>query len=219
MFTAAHAWTAGTGSPVWRGITEAERTEDFERIKGNAGSRIADLSRSLVDADLDDGGDGVALEWHGITSTNGSFGKCAAGANRIDVRFHGPATRRPRPHSTPGRMSPRLERSGSNVAPIGDTLRREANIDLVADRNPTRPPTCGPTQEGGQHSHHLESSTRSGQHRLRVPRSSRQQRDRPSDWTHEPSPHARAFLDEFAVNLDAPVVRKESSGTMPSCRA
>ena len=106
-FRAAHGWAAGTdpsgtppagtGSAVWRGIAEAARTADFERLPGRAELRIADLSRPLVDVDIDldiddggGGGGGVALRWTGIEPAGGGFGKGAAGADRIDGRFHGP---------------------------------------------------------------------------------------------------------------------------------
>ena len=100
-FTAAHAWAAGeptgsnpsgTGSATWRGIAEAARTADFRRFPGAAELRIADLSRPLVDVDidLDDGGDGVALEWRGMALSAGAFDKGAAGTDRLSGRFHGP---------------------------------------------------------------------------------------------------------------------------------
>ena len=100
-FTAAHAWAAGeptgtnpagTGSATWRGIAEAARTRDFRHLPGAAELRIADLSRPLIDVDidLDDGGDGVALEWRRIQLSDGAFAKGAAGADRIEGRFHGP---------------------------------------------------------------------------------------------------------------------------------
>ena len=98
-FKAAHAWTAGTdpsgtnpagtGSAVWRGIAEAARTADFARLPGTAALRIADLSRPLVDVDVDLD-DGVALRWEGMEPTGGGFRKGAAGTDRIDGRFHGP---------------------------------------------------------------------------------------------------------------------------------
>ena len=54
--------------------------------------RIDDLSRPRLDVDigLDDGGAGVALEWRGMQLSDGSFGQGAAGADRIEGRFHGP---------------------------------------------------------------------------------------------------------------------------------
>ncbi len=101
-FDAAYAWAAGeasgtspagTGSATWRGIAEAARTADFARLTGTAELRIADLSRPLVDVDidLDDGGAGVALRWIGMTPSDGGFGKGTAGTDRIDGHFHGPA--------------------------------------------------------------------------------------------------------------------------------
>ncbi len=100
-FTAAHAWAAGepsgtnpagTGEATWRGIAEAARTPDFARLPGAAELRIADLSRPLIDVDidLDDGGAGVALEWRGMPLSAGSFGKGTAGTDRLSGRFHGP---------------------------------------------------------------------------------------------------------------------------------
>ena len=100
-FRAAHAWTggepagtnpAGAGSATWRGIAEAARTATFERLPGTAELRIADLARPLVDVDvdLDDGGDGVALRWTGMEPAGGRFAGGAAGADRIEGRFHGP---------------------------------------------------------------------------------------------------------------------------------
>ena len=103
-FEAAHAWAAGeasgtnpagTGSATWSGIAEAARVRDFAHLQGTAELRIADLSRPLVDVDIDlddggDGGDGVALEWRGMELSGGSFGTDAAGTNRVEGRFHGP---------------------------------------------------------------------------------------------------------------------------------
>ena len=101
-FKAAHAWTAGanpsgtnpsgTGSAAWRGIAEAARTADFARLPGTAELRIADLARPRVDVgiDLDDGGAGIELRWTGMEPAGGGFGQGAAGADRIDGRFHGP---------------------------------------------------------------------------------------------------------------------------------
>ena len=100
-FMAAHAWAAGeasgtnpagTGEATWSGIAEAARTRDFARLPGTAELRIADLSRPLIDVDidLDDGGDGVALEWRGMPLSAGVFGKGTAGTDRLDGRFHGP---------------------------------------------------------------------------------------------------------------------------------
>ena len=100
-FRAAHAWAggvpsgtnpSGAGSATWRGIAEAARTATFERLPGTAELRIADLARPLVDVDvdLDDGAAGVALRWSGIEPAGGVFIKGAAGADRIEGRFHGP---------------------------------------------------------------------------------------------------------------------------------
>ena len=60
-------------------------TGTFERLMGTAELRIADLSqpRIDVDIDLDDGGDGVALEWRRMRLSDGAFAKGAAGADRI----------------------------------------------------------------------------------------------------------------------------------------
>ena len=103
-FEAAHAWAAGeasgtnpagTGGATWTGIAEAARTADFARLEGTAELRIADLSRPLVDVDidLDDGGDGVELRWAGMQLSGGAFARGAAGADRIEGRFHGPGHR------------------------------------------------------------------------------------------------------------------------------
>ena len=100
-FTAAHAWAAGepsgtnpagTGGATWRGIAEAARTRDFARLPGTAELRIADLSRPLVDVDidLDDGGSGVALRWDGMAPAAGAFRKGTPGTDRLSGRFHGP---------------------------------------------------------------------------------------------------------------------------------
>ena len=100
-FEAAHAWAAGepsetnpsgTGNATWTGIAEAARTRDFARLPGTAELRIADLSRPLIDVDidLDDGGDGVALEWRGIQLSAGAFTKGTLGTDRLSGRFHGP---------------------------------------------------------------------------------------------------------------------------------
>ena len=101
-FKAAHAWTAGTdpsgtnpsgtGSVTWQGIAEAARTADFAHLSGTAALRIPDLSRPLIDVDIDlHGGGGVALRWEGMAPAAGAFRKGAAGTDRIDGRFHGPA--------------------------------------------------------------------------------------------------------------------------------
>ncbi len=97
-FEAAHAWTAGeapstnpagTGSATWRGIAEAARIADFEPLNGRAELRFADFTRPRVDADIDLD-DGAVLEWRNMQLANGGFYKGAAGADRIDGRFHGP---------------------------------------------------------------------------------------------------------------------------------
>lgn len=100
-FKATHAWTggeatgtnpAGTGNAVWHGIAEAARIADFAHLEGTAELRILDLSRPRVDVDidLDDGAAGVPLRWTGMEPTDGGFTSGAAGADRIDGRFHGP---------------------------------------------------------------------------------------------------------------------------------
>ncbi|MYA88235.1 MAG: hypothetical protein F4X97_07255 [Boseongicola sp. SB0662_bin_57] len=98
-FRAAHAWTggeatgtdpAGTGSATWRGVAEAADAATFARLQGDAELRIADLSQPLVDVDLDDGGDGVALRWTGIAPAGRTFAKGTAGTDRVEGRFRGP---------------------------------------------------------------------------------------------------------------------------------
>ena len=100
-FEAAHAWAAGeptgtspagTGGATWIGIAEAARTRDFAHLPGTVDLRIADLSRPLinVDIDLDDGDGGVALEWRGIQLSDDAFAKGTPGTDRLSGRFHGP---------------------------------------------------------------------------------------------------------------------------------
>ncbi|MYE00013.1 MAG: hypothetical protein F4Y03_01865 [Alphaproteobacteria bacterium] len=100
-FRTAHAWAdgaasgtnpSGSGGATWRGVAEAADTATFARLPGTAEIRIADLSRPLVDVDvdLDDGGDGVALRWTGMRPAGGGFAKGTAGTDRIDGRFLGP---------------------------------------------------------------------------------------------------------------------------------
>ncbi len=98
-FMTAHAWAAGeasgtnpagTGSAAWRGIAEAVRTADFERLPGTAEVRVADLSRPLVEVGIDLEGVSGPLEWTGMQPAGGRFAKGAAGADRIEGRFHGP---------------------------------------------------------------------------------------------------------------------------------
>ena len=73
-------------------VRETSDTGTFERLMGTAELRIADLSQPQIDVDidLDDGGDGVALEWRRMQLSDGVFAKGAAGADRIEGRFHGP---------------------------------------------------------------------------------------------------------------------------------
>ena len=73
-------------------VAEAADAATFAGLEGTAVLRIADLSRPLVDVDvdLDDGGAGVALRWTGMRPSGGGFAKGTAGTDRIDGRFHGP---------------------------------------------------------------------------------------------------------------------------------
>ena len=124
---------AGTGGAVWRGIAEAAETGTFERLGGTAELGIADLSRPLVDVDidLDDGGDGVALRWEGIEPAAGAFGSGAAGTDRIDGRFHGPGHGEAFGTFDTGGVCRRLRREAGAVAePVRGLVWRDEMVGI-----------------------------------------------------------------------------------------
>lgn len=83
---------SGLGGATWRGIAEAISTSSYQRLQGTATVRISDLSRPVVDVEVNIGGSWIGSSaWNDIPLYGGRFSAGYNGYDRLVAAFYGPA--------------------------------------------------------------------------------------------------------------------------------
>ena len=81
---------SGLGGATWRGIAEAISTSSYKRRQGTATVRISDLSRPVVDVEVNIGGSWIGSSaWNDIPLHAGRYSTGSNGYDRLVGAFYG----------------------------------------------------------------------------------------------------------------------------------